>query len=101
MKRLLSDVRAEVFTAASGNEALGLALEHEFALILLDVQMPDMDGFETAELLRLDKLNRAVPIIFITAISKEEHHVFKGYESGAVDYLCKPIQPQKTGKSFQ
>lgn len=94
MKRLLSDVRAEVLTADSGNEALGLALEHEFALILLDVQMPDMDGFETAELLRLDKTHRAIPIIFVTAISKEEYHVFKGYESGAIDYLCKPIQPK-------
>jgi len=80
--------------ANSGNEALSLVLEHEFALILLDVQMPGMDGFETAELLRGIEKTRHLPIIFITAINKDEQYIFKGYQSGAVDYLFKPLQPE-------
>ncbi|MDZ7641056.1 MAG: response regulator [Desulfurivibrio sp.] len=68
-------------------------LEHEFALVLLDVQMPEMDGFETATLIRGRKQTRQLPIIFVTAISKEDEHIFKGYETGAVDYLSKPINP--------
>ena len=62
-------------------------------MILLDVQMPGLDGFETAELIRARERSRAVPIIFVTAISKERHHVFRGYETGAVDYLFKPLDP--------
>ena len=85
---------AEVVTANSGNEALRLSLKHEYAVILLDVQMPGMDGFETAELLRLNSKTKNIPIMFITAISKEEQHVFKGYDSGAVDYLFKPVEPR-------
>lgn len=77
--------------AQSGNEALSLALKHDFALVLLDVQMPEMDGFEVAELMRKNKKTRHIPIIFVTAISKEQKYVFKGYECGAVDYLFKPI----------
>ncbi|BBO69334.1 hypothetical protein DSCA_32640 [Desulfosarcina alkanivorans] len=82
-----------IITATSGNEALGLVLEHTFALILLDVQMPGMDGFEVAELMRGSEKTRHIPIIFLTAISKEETHVFTGYEKGAVDYLFKPLDP--------
>jgi two-component system cell cycle response regulator len=82
-----------IITATSGNEALGLVLEHHFALILLDVQMPGMDGFEVAELIRGGEKTRHIPIIFVTAISKEETHVFTGYEKGAVDYLFKPLDP--------
>ena len=82
-----------IITATSGNEALGLVLEHTFALILLDVQMPGMDGFEVAELMRGSEKTRHIPIIFLTAISKEETHVFAGYEKGAVDYLFKPLDP--------
>ncbi len=82
-----------IITATSGNEALGLVLEHSFALILLDVQMPGMDGFEVAELMRGSEKTRHIPIIFLTAISKDETHVFTGYEKGAVDYLFKPIDP--------
>ncbi len=82
-----------IITATSGNEALGLVLEHQFALILLDVQMPGMDGFEVAELMRGSEKTRHIPIIFVTAISKEETHVFTGYEKGAVDYLFKPLDP--------
>jgi len=79
--------------AFSGNEALMLLLKHRFALVLLDVQMPRMDGFEVAELMRANKKIQKVPIIFVTAISKEKKYVFKGYECGAVDYLFKPIEP--------
>jgi two-component system cell cycle response regulator len=83
----------QIITATSGNDALGLVLEHAFALILLDVQMPGMDGFEVAELMRGSEKTRHLPIIFLTAISKEETHVFTGYEKGAVDYLFKPLDP--------
>ena len=62
-------------------------------MILLDVQMPGLDGFETAELIRARERSRSVPIIFVTAISKEPHNVFRGYETGAVDYLFKPLDP--------
>ena len=79
--------------ANSGNEALMLLLKHQFSLVLLDVQMPRMDGFEVAELMRANKKIQKVPIIFVTAISKEKKYVFKGYECGAVDYLFKPIEP--------
>ncbi len=92
MERLLEDVDAEIYTASSGNDALSLVLDHDFALILLDVQMPDMDGFETAEMIRLSDEKAHIPIIFVTAISKEQQHVFKGYESGAVDYIFKPVE---------
>jgi len=68
--------------------------DYNFALVLLDVQMPEMDGFETAEIMRKNEKTKNVPIIFVTAINKEEKHIFKGYEKGAVDYLFKPIDPQ-------
>jgi response regulator RpfG family c-di-GMP phosphodiesterase len=83
-----------VMKAGSGNLALGLMLEYEFALVLLDVQMPEMDGFEVAELMRKKEKTSQIPIIFITAINKEDKYVFKGYEKGAVDYLFKPIEPE-------
>ncbi len=79
--------------ANSGNQALGILLDYDFALVLLDVQMPEMDGFETAELMRGNTETRHVPIIFVTAINKEQKHVFRGYEAGAVDYLFKPLDP--------
>lgn len=77
--------------ATSGNEALAKLLEHEVALVLMDVQMPGMDGFEVAELMRSRERTRSIPIIFITAISKERKHIFRGYDTGAVDYLYKPL----------
>jgi CheY-like chemotaxis protein len=94
LEGLLESLRVTIVKATSGNEALGLMLEHDFALVLLDVQMPGMDGFETAELMRGTEKTRQVPIIFVTAISTEQQHVFKGYEAGAVDYLFKPIVPE-------
>jgi len=83
-----------LYSVTSGSRALELILEHEFALVLLDVQMPDMDGFETAELMRGSERSKHIPIIFITAISKEQKYVFQGYKAGAVDYLFKPIEPE-------
>lgn len=91
MESLLEGMAADVVSAASGTKALALMLEHEFALVLLDVQMPEIDGFETATLMRGKKQTRHLPIIFVTAISKEDEHIFRGYETGAVDYLFKPI----------
>lgn len=83
----------ELIKASSGEEALKLLIKHDFSLILLDVQMPGMDGFEVAELARANKKIQKVPIIFVTAISKEDQYKFRGYEVGAVDYLTKPIDP--------
>ena len=94
LENLLEDPGLNIVSAGSGNEALSLTFDYDFALVLLDVQMPVMDGFETAELLRSRQKTRHIPIIFVTAISKEERHVFRGYETGAVDYLFKPIDPQ-------
>src|SRR5262245_40579817 len=93
LEALLRREGLELLTARSGREALELMLEHEFSLALLDVQMPEMDGFELAELMRGSERTRHVPIIFVTAAADDQHRVFKGYESGAVDFLYKPIDP--------
>lgn len=93
MRSILDDPAWRVISAASGNEALQLLLEEEVALVLLDVQMPDMNGFETAEWMRAHPRTRRIPIIFVTAISREPAYLFKGYEAGAVDYILKPIDP--------
>lgn len=94
LEDLLAMPDLSILTADSGNSALSMILEHDFALVLMDVQMPGMDGFETAELIRKTKRSRHVPIIFITAIGREEPHMAKAYEAGAVDFLYKPINPQ-------
>lgn len=94
LEKTLADLDAEIIKAASGEEALAVLLEHTVALILLDVQMPGMDGFETATLIRGNQDTRHIPIIFVTAISKEQKHIFSGYASGAVDYLFKPLDPE-------
>lgn len=91
MRRLLAPVKAEIFEARSGNEALALCLDHRFALILLDVQMPDMDGFEVASLLNNDTSTCDVPIVFVTAAYHDDINRLKGYTFGAVDYIAKPI----------
>ena len=93
LSALLQSDDVEILTAQSAREALELLLVHEFALALLDVQMPDMDGFELAELMRGSERTRHVPIIFVTAGAREPQRVFKGYESGAVDFIYKPIEP--------
>ena len=81
----------EVVTATSGNEALGLALRSDFAVIILDVAMPEMDGFEAATLLRQRERARMIPIIFVSAEMYDMEHIFKAYGVGAVDFLPKPI----------
>ena len=93
LSALLRAPGVELLTAKSGREALELLLEHEVALALLDVQMPDMDGFELAELMRGTERTRHVPIIFVTAGARDQSRLFKGYELGAVDFLFKPIEP--------
>ncbi|MEO5331694.1 MAG: response regulator [Magnetococcus sp. YQC-5] len=92
LKNLLADVSAEIVEAASGNEALTQCLYHDFALILLDVQMPIMDGYEVSRNLRALEQTRAVPILFVTATFGEESHKRKAYDVGAVDYILKPIE---------
>ena len=87
LEGLLAGQGYALVTADSGNEALRLTLKHDFALVLLDVQMPEMDGFETAELMRLNPKTRHIPIIFVTAGMKALQFQFKGYDAGAVDYL--------------
>ena len=93
LSALLRRDDVDVLTARSGSEALELLLVHEVALALLDVQMPKMDGFELAELMRGSERTREVPIIFVTAAARDQHRLFKGYQSGAVDFLYKPIEP--------
>jgi len=80
-----------VFQASTGEEALALMLEHDFALAILDVQMPGMDGFELAEMMRSTSRTRAIPIVFVSAAGRELNYAFKGYETGAVDFLYKPL----------
>ncbi len=91
LEKTLAGLEAQVLRATSGEQALACLLEHTVALILLDVQMPEMDGLETAELIRSNEDTQYIPIIFVTAISKDQQHVFSGYASGAVDYLFKPL----------
>ena len=91
MRRLLARCGAQLLEAGSGNEALALCLDHDFALILLDVNMPDMDGFEVAALLSETEQMRDTPIIFVTAAYADDLNRLKGYRSGAVDYIAKPI----------
>ena len=94
MEAILADLDVEMLEAASGDDALALVLEHEFAVVLMDVQMPGMDGFETVSLLRQHRRTQHLPVVFVTAISTEGHFVSRGYEVGAVDYLFKPVDPE-------
>ncbi|MBD9504843.1 hybrid sensor histidine kinase/response regulator [Pseudomonas sp. PDM17] len=91
LEALIKGEGREVFKASSADEALSLLLEHEFALALLDVQMPGMDGFALAELMRGTERTKNIPIVFVTAAGRELNYAFKGYESGAVDFLYKPL----------
>jgi signal transduction histidine kinase len=93
LEAMLATPGLEIVTAASGPEALRLLLRDDFALILLDVQMPGMDGYELAGLIRNRARSSRVPIIFLTAFNKDDVHVFRGYSAGAVDYVFKPIEP--------
>jgi signal transduction histidine kinase len=93
LEALLKSDGLECHKASSGEEALELLLVHDYALALLDVQMPGMDGFELAELMRGSERSRHVPIIFVTAGSGDTARRFRGYEAGAVDFIQKPIEP--------
>jgi signal transduction histidine kinase len=90
-ERTLASLNIDIVKALSGQQALAVAHKHDFALILMDVQMPCMDGFETASLILEHPKTSHIPVIFITAFSRDEAFEFKGYASGAVDYLVKPI----------
>ena len=94
LRELLARADRELLLAATGEEALHLALQHDLAVVLLDVRMPGMDGFETARLLRGRERSRLTPVIFLTAAADEIESVFRGYEVGAVDYLVKPLVPE-------
>ncbi|MBF0239379.1 MAG: SpoIIE family protein phosphatase [SAR324 cluster bacterium] len=94
LESILKRLHVSVIKAQSGNQALTLMLEHQFALAMLDVQMPQMDGYELAELMRSDERCKDIPIIFVSAIFSDDFHVFKGYQSGAVDFISKPFNPE-------
>jgi PAS domain S-box-containing protein len=94
LEAILDPLDQNFVRARSGEEALRALLHQEFACILLDVQMPGLDGFETAALIKQRERTKHVPIIFLTAISKDERHVFRGYSAGAVDYMFKPLEPE-------
>ncbi len=93
LQAILEPLNQDLMLAESGKEALRLCLDHNIAAILLDVRMPEMDGFETAELIRSRKLSRHTPILFLTAYRSDEQ-LFRGYDLGAVDFLFKPIVPE-------
>jgi PAS domain S-box-containing protein len=94
MQAVLAPLECAVETASSGEEALKALLQDDYAVILLDVQMPGLDGFETARLIKARDRTREIPIIFVTAISTEPPHIHQGYAAGAVDYLFKPYDPE-------
>ncbi len=93
LEAILEPLGQRLVRALSGDEALKHLLRQDFAVILLDVQMPGLNGFETAKLIKSRERTRYIPIIFLTAISKEASYVFEGYSVGAVDYMSKPFQP--------
>jgi signal transduction histidine kinase len=93
LEAALEPLGQELVKADSGEEALRLLLRQEFAVILLDVQMPGIDGFDTAIQIKEREKTKDIPIIFLTAISREPHHALRGYSTGAVDYMAKPFDP--------
>jgi CheY-like chemotaxis protein len=93
MESVLEDLGCKIFQADSGDEALRLLTQQEVDLVLLDVQMPQMDGFEVAKLMKGNVKTKDIPIIFITAISKEVKYIEQGFGLGAENYLFKPIEP--------
>jgi CheY-like chemotaxis protein len=93
LEAILSGLEHELVRATSGEEALKRLLTDEFALILLDVQMPGMDGFETASRIKARPRTSQIPIVFLTAIDAEAHPAFRSYTAGGVDYLTKPFDP--------
>ena len=93
LEAILSSLDQTLVRATSGEEALKALLADDYAVILLDVQMPGMDGFETASHIKRRERTRDIPIVFLTAINREPQHAFRGYSAGAVDYLAKPFDP--------
>ncbi|MEA9357802.1 hybrid sensor histidine kinase/response regulator [Bacteriovorax sp. PP10] len=93
LTELLKTENINILEAQSGNEALELMVVHDFSVALVDIQMPGMNGFELAEFMRGTKKTKNIPIIFVTATANDEKYAFKGYESGAVDFLRKPLDP--------
>ena len=93
LQALIRQPGRRIHAARSGEEALSLMLEHSFALAILDVQMPVMNGFELAELMRGTERTRSIPIVFVSAAGRDLNYSFQGYESGAVDFLYKPLDP--------
>src|SRR5579872_4463407 len=93
LQAILDPLKENLILAESGLEALRLCLDNDFAAILLDVRMPDMDGFETASLIRSRRRSKHTPILFLTAYRSDEQ-LFRGYDLGAVDFLFKPIVPE-------
>ncbi|MFW5427421.1 MAG: diguanylate cyclase domain-containing protein, partial [Methylophagaceae bacterium] len=94
MQVVLKKISADLISVSSGNQALQEVVKQDFAVILLDVNMPGMDGFEVAELLSSAEQTRNIPIIFVTAVHHDESSILRGYDSGAVDYVQKPILPE-------
>lgn len=101
LEAVLSSPEYQVIKANSGEEALKWVLKEDFAVILLDVQMPGLDGFETARLIKRRKKSKDIPIIFITALSQASEHVQKGYSSGGIDYMFKPFEPSVLVKKVE
>ncbi|MBU1564730.1 MAG: response regulator [Proteobacteria bacterium] len=94
LEMILKETGAEIIKATNGNEALVASLNHDFAIALLDVEMPNMDGYELAELLRSEEKTKELPILFVSAVYSSDYHVFKGYEAGAVDFMVKPYNAE-------
>lgn len=94
LEKILGSLKVQFFRAISGHEALALILDHDFALALIDVQMPVMDGYETVEIMRQGTRTEFLSIIFISAIYSENYHMIRGVESGAVDFITKPVVPE-------
>jgi PAS domain S-box-containing protein len=96
LETLLEGLNVNILQTTSGFEALKIALDHDIATVLLDIQMPEIDGYEVAKLLKKNSKTSRIPIIFVTAINQEQEHVLQGYETGGVDYLFKPLNPAIT-----
>lgn len=94
MQKLLADLDVDVYATSSGSDALGLLLDHRFCVAIVDVQMPDMDGYELVELMRSNAKTASLPVIFVSAIYSDEYHHRRGYDAGAVDFLSKPFVPE-------
>ncbi|HET7533729.1 MAG TPA: response regulator [Nocardioidaceae bacterium] len=93
LEAILSSLNQTLVRASSGEDALRALLKDEFALILLDVQMPGMDGFETAAQIKARSRTKDIPIIFLTAVDTDEHNAYRGYAAGGADYITKPFDP--------